>query len=259
MPSIREQIIAAVYPKESKLLEGNAAIIENMNCILVRDNELLEIHSILTGLDYSGLFYNVDAHIYIKWDVGIDGFVKLNGDIYGAVIYLADFESGSLPSGWAFVNGGENDWIVGTAAKSSGTYGLYISNDGGATNAYSSVGAGLDVSHVYFDVDLPGSVSSNFLVLDWRCEAEIGYDYAQVFSCPTTFTPTANVEVVDGVDGDLIGSVEYNDQSQFANETIELPSAIMGTTRRFIFSWRNDTSVQNQPPMAIDNVKIVYR
>lgn len=256
---LTKDILEVLNGKLSKLGELNAAVAENSNIIYVRDNELLEVATILSGNPYAGLFYNVDSEKYILWNFEEDRFKQFVFEDYSTVYYKEDFEGGVLPAGWTVVDGGENDWEVGTAAASSGLFGLYISNDGGTTNQYSSVGAGLDVSHAYFDIDLPSGINAMFLVFDWRCEGEVGFDASQVFNCPTTFTPTANVEVVDGVDGDRIGKVQYNDQSTFVTELIEIPIGQAGTTRRFVFSWRNDSTIENQPPMAIDNVQIVYR
>lgn len=257
MATIREEIINVLVPKESKLGNSNASVLENVDLWYVRDNELIQIYPFLTGKEYSGLFYNVDAKNFIKWDVDIDGFVILNESLYGAVYYSENFEGGVLPADWTLVNGGENNWVVGTAAASTGTYGLYISNDAGVSNVYSSVGAALDVSHAYVDIDLP-SAATNFLrlVIDWRCEGEVGFDYAQIFDAPTSVTPVANAEVSATY---LIGSSEYNNQSIFTTEALDLPIGEAGTTRRFIFSWRNDNTVENQPPMAIDNIKIIYQ
>jgi len=157
------------------------------------------------------------------------------------------------------VLGGENDWFVDTATSSTGTYSLYISTNGGTTNSYSSVGGGLDVSHAYLDIELPPVAPAILrLQFDWRCEGEVGFDYANVFNGLTSFTPIGDTEVVDGVDADLIGKAEYNDQSSWTTEQIDIPLAQVGTTRRFIWSWRNDSFVEGQPPIAIDNVKIIY-
>jgi len=55
-----------------------------------------------------------------------------------------------------------------------------------------------------------------------------------------------------------VGQAQYNNQSVFTTENIDLDTANAGTTRRIIFSWRNDTSVEDQPPMGIDNVKLLW-
>lgn len=253
---LRRDLEQVINAKESKLGELNGAVYENSDIFYVRDNELAEVKAILSGQPFAGLFYNVDSERYLLWNFLEDRFKEFVFDDYATTYLSEDFEGGVLPVGWTLVNGGENDWIVGTAAAALGTYGLYISTDGGTSNTYSSVGGGLDVSHVYVDIPLPSAVNAMFLVFDYRCEGEIGFDYGNVFNAPTSVTPVANVEVSGIYE---VGSAEYNDQSTFVTELIEIPIGQAGTTRRFIFSWRNDTFIENQPPMAIDNVKIVYR
>ena len=169
--------------------------------------------------------------------------------------FFETFEGGNFTDkGWVTVNGGENNWIVGTDEKASGTYGAYISKTGGNAN-YGSQGAGLDVSHVYKDILMPaGPLSQLIIEFDWKCEGEVNFDGANVFNKPTSFTPVANTEVV----GDEVGLGQYNDQSIFIPEQIELDTALAGTTRRIIISWRNDTSIENNPPMCFDNFKILY-
>jgi len=255
MPTIREQLLATIYPKVSPRLEGNNAKEEFHNRFLIRDDEIQTIVSILSGNPFSDLFYNVETDKWLRWDLELNSLVDFAGELYLAIDFQENFEGGVLPAGWTVVNGGENDWNVGTAAASEGTNGLYISNDAGVSNVYSSIGAGLDVSHVYVDIALP--VASNQLILefDWRCEAEVGFDWGSVYKTLPAFTPTANVE---NPAIDQIGQSEYNNQSVFDTERINLPLVDGGTTKRFIWSWRNDTTVENQPPMAIDNVKILF-
>lgn len=257
--SLRQDLIAELKGVRSRRQEGSSVIYENLNIWHVTDYQLLLIKPLFSAAndEFSELFYNVDSDVFLKWSLSLDGFVEIStGNLYLSTSFNEDFEGGVLPAGWTVVDGGENDWEVGTAAFASGSNGLYISNDAGVSNVYSSVGLGLDVSHVYVDIDLPAA-ASNELVLefDWRCEAEVGFDFGSVFKTLTSFNPVANVEN-PGVD--QIGQSEYNNQSVFVKERIDLPLVDAGTTKRFIWSWRNDISVQNQPPMAIDNVKILF-
>ena len=201
------------------------------------------------------LAYNSELGKYYFWDGSKWREVSLGAELF-LTHFEEDFETGSFTdNGWVTVQGGENDWFVGTAAKASGTYGAYISTDGGTSNTYSSVGGSLDVSHLYIDILLPaGPLNSLVMEFDWRCEGEIGFDAMQIRNVPTTTTPVANTELVDPT----IGLLQYNDQATFIQEQIALDTAQAGTTRRFVFSWRNDSSVENQPPICFDNFKILY-
>jgi hypothetical protein len=185
-----------------------------------------------------------------NWITLSTGSLVLNTD------FNEDFESGSLATnGWVKVDGGENDFEIGSAEIANGSFGVYVSNNGGTSATYSSVGGGLDVSHIYIDILMPAATTDLILQFDWKCEAEVGFDWGSVYNAPTSVTPVANT-AISGIY--QIGQSEYNDQSTYTTEQISLPVGQAGTTRRIIFSWRNDTSVENQPPMCIDNVKILF-
>jgi len=255
--SLRQDIIAVLNGHESRRGEGNGAIYENQNVYNIRDNEIEELKTILNGEQFSEHFYNVESDRILVWRNDINNFVDLaTGLVYYATLFFEDFESGSLATnGWVKVDGGENDWEIGGAAKQSGNFGLYVSNDGGATNTYSSVGGGQDVSHVYIDIDIPSSATDIFIEFDWRCEGRIFQDRGTLNSCPTSVNPAANVELSDIY---RIGNNEYNDQGVFGFIRVPVDAAIAGTTRRFVFSWRNNATLEIQPPMAIDNFRIIY-
>lgn len=201
-----------------------------------------------TGL----IIFNTDINQPAYWDglkwIAVDGSTIFN------VGFSEDFESGSLATnGWVKVDGGENDFEIGSAETNGGSFGVYVSNNGGTSAVYSSVGGGVDVSHLYIDILMPAATTDLVLQFDWKCEAEVNFDWGSVYNKPTSFTPVANTAIV----GDQIGQSQYNNQSSYVTEQIALPVGQAGTTRRIIFSWRNDASVENQPPMCIDNVKIL--
>ena len=259
MASIREDIEAQIRAKRDPNGSGSNIKTNSLLQYLVNDEELVAIKAALdvSNDTFTEEFYNIENETYLVWNANEQKFVnKVTGEDYLIEILIDDFESGSFATeGWSVVNGGENDWFVGAAAKESGNFGAYISTDGGTTNTYSSVGGALDVSHIYIDIDLPNATNEMILEFAWRCEAEAGFDYGNVYNADTITTPFPNVEVPAGL---LIGQAEYNNQSVFIKEQIQLDIGQAGTTRRFIFSWRNDSSIQNQPPMGIDNVKILY-
>ena len=257
MAKIREQIEVLIEAKSDRNGDGSHLISQSLLQYQVNDFELSLIKPILMGNTFIEEFYNINNNTHLIWDSVLQNFVnKTTGEQYLIEVLIDDFESGDFSgAAWNIVDGGENDWKVGTDAVDSGTYGAYISNDAGVNNQYSSIGGGLDVSHMYIDIALPNATSEIFLKFDWRCEAEIGFDYGNIFNATVGTVPTANSEVSGTFE---IGQSQYNDQSTFIEEMISIPIGQAGTTRRFIFSWRNDTSVQNQPPMAIDNIKILY-
>lgn len=258
MASNREDLDALIRAKRDPNGSGSNIKWNSLGQYLVNEEELTAIKDFLgtIGDTFTEEFYNIENETYLIWNANEQRFVnKVTGEDYYIEILIDDFESGDFTGApWVLANGGENDWEVGTAAVAEGTYGAYISNDGGTSNVYSSIGGGLDVSHLYIDIPMPNATSELILSFDWRCEGEVGFDYSNVFDVTTGTTPLANTELGAG----LVGQSQYNDQSTFTKEQISLPIGEAGTTRRIVFSWRNDTFIENQPPMAIDNVKILY-
>jgi len=225
---------------------GNVGIYNNEPHSTVTSAEMFAITNPTTGLP----FYNSTLGELVYWDGtkwdSVNDTTIFNEQLVG------DFETGL--GGFVLVNGGENNWVRGTVNPASGTYSLYISNNGGASNVYGSTGTTLDVSHAYIDVLMPAATSSLALSFDWLCEAELNYDWLAIYDVPTTTTPVANTELTTG----QIGLSQYNNQLTFINSQIALPLGEAGTTRRIVFSWRNDSTVEYQPPANIDNVKILY-
>jgi M6 family metalloprotease-like protein len=162
------------------------------------------------------------------------------------VPFTENFES-AAPL-WAIENGSyTNQWHIGTATAASGNYSAYISNDGGASNAY-SVALPSAVS-LYCDVDFTPLTDDSYiyrLTFDWKGLGESGCDYLEVFLTGTEAGETST----------YLGTFLSSDSWQKA--AVNLPGSYFysGTTMRLVFRWINDFSYGIQPPTAIDNVCI---
>ena len=180
------------------------------------------------------------------------------------------FESGAtfLANGWTVVNGATNQWFVGTVAvPSAGTNSAYISNDvGGATYNYLNTAA--STVHFYRDVTFPAAETNIVLSFRWKCQGEASFDYVTVYSMPTSVTPTVNnpagafqswLNIPTSYAGAVVHAVppNLNLQATYQTQTICLPSAYAGTTRRLVFMFSNDPSVGTQPPGSIDEISLV--
>ena len=166
---------------------------------------------------------------------------------YGQTTLInATFEEGM--DGAAMANGATNPWVRGTAAALSGNFGLYISNNGGTSNAYSTGTA--QVCHAFWTVDFPADQPSILLTFNWRAVGETGYDFMRVYA--------ATSDPVSGLfPSGATNLGEFRGQSSWQAATIALSPAYAGQTSiRIIFTWRNDASLGGQPPAAIDNVQL---
>ena len=146
---------------------------------------------------------------------------------------------------------GTNQWFVGNAtATVDGENSLYVSNDEGATNAYThSESNAYAVMNVEF-----GDAEEYFLSFDWKSRAESSsYDRLMVFlmdengdlsSLSRTYTT-----------GRIFNQSTFTADPTWQNALITL-NDVQNTTKKLVFYWYNDGSVGNNPPAAIDNITI---
>ena len=182
--------------------------------------------------------------------------------IPATVPYATDFEA---KNGWAFINGAlENVWAYGEAAHNGeGTHALYISNDGGAANAYTGNKAAVVYATKLFNLEA-GSYTFKY---DWRCQGEgtsTLWDYLRVVLVPDSVELEAATTMPSGVTATALpsnwialdGGRGLNQQSTwqtFISEDITITSAGL---YKVVLLWRDDTSTGNDPAAAVDNFSI---
>jgi gliding motility-associated-like protein len=164
--------------------------------------------------------------------------------------YSQDFEG---THGWAYTNGTEtNQWTVGTATSNGGTKSLYITNDNGASNAYTLTAA--TTVHAYRDIQMPASLDQLGITFDWKAQGEANNDYFRVWLVPSTYVPVTGTQIPAGTGIPIGGNFSGNGNWNTFNYTITGANAIQGQMRRLVFEWRNSASGGTQPPAAIDNI-----
>lgn len=84
----------------------------------------------------------------------------------------------------------------------------------------------------------------------WKSNGENNYDYLRVFLVDTSTSPVAGTQL-----SGHLGT--YQGQTTWQSASIDLNN-VASSTRRLVFSWRNDASVGNNPPAAIDDIYIEY-
>lgn len=175
--------------------------------------------------------------------------------------YSDDFEAGN---NWVLVNGDlENKWVYGTAAHNGeGTHALYISNDGGTTNAYTNNKAVVVFAKKAFEFEEGGYIFQ----YDWRAVGEgtsTLYDYLRVALIPADVELTASTSLPTGVTYQALpagcialdGRLALNQQADwqtFTSDQIVVPAG----TYNVVIMWRDDTSSGTNPPAAVDNFSI---
>lgn len=180
-----------------------------------------------------------------------------------ALPYSCNFEDDTENAYWQMANGTINKWVIDTAAVKDDLKGLYISNDGGKTNAYSSTSSVVSYTFRRFDLS-----RGNYLVsFDWRSNGEHSsygcYDYLAVFLVPeseqivadkygsssATVAPENWIPVKNG------DALPYTLATnwQLAQNVVAVPEA---GKYNLVFMWKNDGSTTNDPPAAIDNISV---
>ena len=173
--------------------------------------------------------------------------------------YTTDFET---DCDWNLVNGDlTNAWTWGTAAHNgSGARGLYISNDGGTTNAYTNNSAS---SMVYATKSFNFNAGAYSFSFDWRGTGESNWDFLRVALVPDTISLEASTSLPTGLNHSTLpagwialdGGSQLNQTTdwQTTNNDVVIPAV---GTYKMVFAWRNDGSMGDNPPAAIDNVSI---
>jgi large repetitive protein len=175
--------------------------------------------------------------------------------IPAAMNFSDDFEG---PNQWVLGNGtATNQWIVGNAVSNGGDQSLYITNNNGLNNAYTTAGA-TTVVHAYRDIQMPAVLGDMTLAFDWRGFGESSFDYMRVWIVPVSFTPTTGTLITGAASGGQQFGANFNQNANWSSENFLIDgSPYAGQIIRLIFEWRNDGSGGTQPPAAVDNVNLV--
>lgn len=168
-----------------------------------------------------------------------------------------DFEGDAC--GWDLINGAlTNVWVWGTAANNGGTHGLYISNDGGTTNAYTNSSAAM----VYATKLLSFTEGKYEFTYDWIANGESTWDFLRVILVPGSVTLNAGTSLPSGLTYQAVpqgwiavdGGSKLNLVSTWQNKSVAVN--VPAGNYYLVMAWRDDTSGGSNPPAAVDNVSI---
>ncbi|MCR5861100.1 gliding motility-associated C-terminal domain-containing protein [Flavobacterium sp. J372] len=169
--------------------------------------------------------------------------------------YSQDFET--LPSGFSFISGTQpNKWVVGNATSNGGTNALYISNDNGVTNAYTETTT--SIVHAYRDIQIPavlGASNEISVAFDLKGIGDAN-DYLRVWLVPTNYTIPATGITALANQRIKLGPDYFNNTAWTNIEYTQNVQPFAGQIMRLVFEWRNNATVGNQPPAAIDNLNV---
>ena len=205
----------------------------------------------------SELLDNSDYIFYLRKDCGDEGLSEIISAEFhtkmgpAALPYADDFEDGN---NWLFINGGAvNAWAYGEAAHNGeGTHALYISNDNGASNAYSHSACAVYATKAFQFED--GLYKFNY---DWKANGESSYDLLCVALVPDSIeiaaSSTGQFSLPEGWIK-LYEATKLNLSSTWKSESFDLEVA--AGIYNVVLLWRNDGSGGSQTPAAVDNFSI---
>ena len=169
------------------------------------------------------------------------------------VPYSTSFESGSDVA-WLFANSA-NGWCIGNAVSNGGSKALYISNDGGVSNAYSLNSTSASYAYKSFNL----TTATYTISFDWKAYGESNYDYLRVFAVPASVPLTAGATNSIGTSNTPSGwiSLDGGGKLNLSTDWQTVQNTFTPTTSgvyNIVFYWCNDDLMGTQPPAAIDNV-----
>ncbi len=235
-----------------------------------------EMVSGVPGATINGLDTATTYYFYVYADCGGDysTAASLTATTLAAlpaeVPYACDFEQEG-PNGWELINGSQtNKWCVGSATSNGGSQSLYISNDNGTSNSYSTSSTSYTYAFRTFDLTDSGEYAYGY---DWKCQGEShNYDFCRAFLAPASYQWTAGSNPANGTSAFASWSMPsgwFELTENFSSpRTMALSSSwrtVTGTfyistpgTYSIVFAWANDASGGSQPPMAVDNVFLTH-
>ncbi|MGQ9864058.1 MAG: choice-of-anchor J domain-containing protein [Bacteroidia bacterium] len=240
---------------------------QNIQIRLYDDNALENTEDLWLTLSIAGGPALVDPqrksfHLYLE-----------NNDFFPPEVMLFEenFESGNLAP-WTIhtITAGANTWVVGPSAGMSGTYAAYISNNtttkpyaynNTSTSGRTFVSPTINTTNatdlwLSFDVKVGGEYSSPG-----------AYDFGRLFysttTVPTGFQPLLGCAYTGNAC--YLASLGPRDKQLYGHPSVRriilpLPSATWNQPTLYLgWRWDNDNTGGTNPPLAIDNIRLVGR
>ncbi|MBQ2508236.1 MAG: fibronectin type III domain-containing protein, partial [Bacteroidales bacterium] len=219
----------------------------------------------VTSLPYTinGLNAGITYDVYVtpECTTGVaatrmESFTTL-ASLPATVPYSCDFEATGV-NGWDLIQAGQaNYWVVSTATSNGGSQSMYVT-DNGTANSYSG-NASYSFAVRTFNLQAGNYICS----YDWKCNGESSYDFIRAALVPAGTNIEAgvycgfdNASAMPAGGIALDGGYRQNLSTNWQNQVTEFTLTDAGTYK-MVFLWRNDGSVYNQPPAAIDNVQLM--
>lgn len=181
------------------------------------------------------------------------------------------FEGGTAfgDSNWQESSGGSPiQWYCGTLGAIDGSYGAYLSSDGGATNTPSVTSAGFSYSYLWYDFTVPAGVTQIVV----SAKAQLTLNNGLIFGVfGTSTTPvggnttvySAMLDYPQEFQAPYVGSStnqnlwEIQPASQYKSDIVFYPRDVLpGTTYRLVICFVGNTTTTESVGAKLDSVAI---
>lgn len=167
--------------------------------------------------------------------------------------YNNDFESSN--DFVVYQRSGSNTWFTGSAVNHGGNNAMYVTNDGGTTNAYTNTNQSISFAVTYLQIPFD---STYLISYDWRCQGEGSYDLMRVALAPEDYDFNNAFTAVNRYSNTLPtgwialdgGKRNLRNTWQYDEHTVTLPAGNYYLT----IVWTNDGAMGSNPAAAIDNI-----
>ncbi len=226
--------------------------------------------NVVSPLAINGLSENTSYRVKVQPSCNTEAWSSVlsftTPQIPASVPFTDDFEDGNK---WVLVNGTiTNKWAYGEAVNNGGSHALYISNDGGASNAYTLNSAAMVYASKIISIEEAGTYSFSY---DWMANGESNnsgtsaYDYLRVALAPADADLKASSSAPSGFSSNTLpegwialdGGEWLNGVTTWQSKSVEV--AVEAGQYKLVLAWRDDTSSGNQTPAAVDNFSIAKR
>ena len=215
-----------------------------------------------TSYSFDNLTSSTQYYVYVRANCGgSDGVSRwrsaafMTSQIPAQLPYSQDWEDDTENANWYMGGNGVNQWTTGEAVNNTadGLKAMYVSNDNGVSNSYSTGSA--STSWAYRDIDF-GTYSEYNISFDWKCQGESSsFDYLKVYvGAPATPAATASSSGATPQGATLLGTYVLN--SAWQSASINLIASGLSGVQRLYFLWWNDASSGSNPPAAVDNIVV---
>ncbi|MBO4875011.1 MAG: choice-of-anchor J domain-containing protein [Bacteroidales bacterium] len=221
-----------------------------------------------TTIALTGLAENTQYYMYVQSACGIETWISYSFRTIvspATIPYVYAFEDATENNNWVLINGEQtNKWYIGTVSSNSGN-GLYISNDNGTTNAYTT--GSLAFAYAYRTISM--GTGDYVISYDWKAQGESQYyDFIRVWLAPASFAftpgqaPAGGTSVYNYNSGNNPSGWISLDESHGLNQSSSwqsqsLTASVSAGTYNLVFMWANDGSDGSQPPASIDNISVI--